>query len=75
MRSQHLTEGKKDSTYSRLEEIHELNNVWMMQSLEHFELIFHHLLISFDILLEYYFDCNFLAINFRFSNYPVGACA
>jgi hypothetical protein len=36
----------------------ELDNVWVFHALQHLQLIVHHLLIAFDILLQDNFDSD-----------------
>ena len=43
----------------------------MLHSLQHLQLIVHHLLIAFDILLENYLNGVLFAILFRFTDYTI----
>ena len=62
-------------TYPRLEPIHKLDDMRVIQSLQHAKLIIYHLLISLDILLQYYLDCHFIAVEIGFSYNAIGACS
>ena len=53
----------------------EPDNVLMLHSLQKNHLIIDHLFIAFYVLFQNDLDSNSLAINFRFSNNSVGACA
>lgn len=45
----------------------------MVETLEHLKLIVDHLLVAFDILLQYYFDSNLDSIEICFAHNTVGA--
>lgn len=44
-------ESEEIETHSGLKPIVELDNVWVSKSLQHVQLIVHHLLIALDVLL------------------------
>jgi hypothetical protein len=52
----------------------ESDNMGMLHPLEHLQLIVHHTLVAFDILLEYDLDGYFAVFAICFSNDSVCAC-
>ena len=53
----------------------ELDNVWMLHSLQHFQLVVDHLLVSAHILLQDNFDSNLALGAVRFPDDTVGPCS
>lgn len=53
----------------------EFDNVRVAQILQHLQLIVDHLLIAFHVFLENDLDRDLLAVNVRFSDNAICACA
>lgn len=64
---------QRKPTYLGFEPVDEVDNVRVVESLQHFELIVDHLFITPDILLQDDFDGNLLSAGFRLADNAIGA--
>lgn len=64
-----------ESTHSGLEPIDELDDVRMLQPLQHGKLVIDHLLIAFDVLFQDDFDGNLASRAIRLANDAISASA
>lgn len=61
--------------YTRLEPIDKLDNMWVLQPLEHVELVVNHLLVAFDILFQDDLDGHLARRTVCLTNNSIGARA
>lgn len=64
--------GYKVSTHSRLEPVDKLDDMRVLQSLQHGKLVIDHLLVAFDILLQDNLDSNLASRAVRLTNDTIG---
>lgn len=62
-------------TNPRFEPVNKLDNVRVSQSLQHVELVVHHLLVAFDILLQNDLDGDLASRPLGLANDAIGAGA
>jgi hypothetical protein len=63
------------NTDPRLEPVNELDDVWVLQSLQHVELVVNHLLVAFDVLLQNDLDGDLAGRALGLTNDAIGTSA
>lgn len=63
----------KCPTHLRFEPVDKMDNVGVIKSLQHLQLIVDHSLVAPDVFLQDYLDCDLLGARLRLANNSIGA--